>query len=320
MSFGNNVLFYRKKYSITQEALAEKLSVTRQTVSRWETDSAFPEMEKLIVLCELFSCDMETLVRGDAEAKDAGEHEVNLEAYDRHMNAFAAQITAGVCLILAGLVTILFMFSAGIKESVGAAVFLGFVAVAVAIFVAGGVAHGNFRQDNPRMEKYPEEKVRAFRRKLPFLIAGATALILVGLVAAVAMTGEDGYAPEGFTVETWEYLAGAVFMSTVAAAVGIYVCTGMLSAKYDVKGYNRECREDDLPGAEPESEGEKSETRKKSERISSAVCGVIMMVATIVYLLLGFLKNLWHPGWVCFVAGGIFCGIVNVIVNAVYHD
>ena len=162
--------------------------------------------------------------------------------------------------------------------------------------------------------------MRAFRRKLPFLIAGATALILVGLVAAVAMTGEDGYAPEGFTAETWEYLAGAVFMSAVAAAVGIYVCTGMLSAKYDVKGYNRECREDDLPGAEPESEGEKSENRKKSERISSAVCGVIMMIATIVYLLLGFLKNLWHPGWVCFVAGGIFCGIVNVIVNAVYHD
>lgn len=45
-----------------------------------------------------------------------------------------------------------------------------------------------------------------------------------------------------------------------------------------------------------------------------------MMIATIVYLLLGFLKNLWHPGWVCFVVGGIFCGIVNVIVNAVYHD
>ena len=60
MSFGSNVLFYRKKYGITQETLAEKLEVTRQTISRWETDSAFPDMEKLLILCDLFRCDMET--------------------------------------------------------------------------------------------------------------------------------------------------------------------------------------------------------------------------------------------------------------------
>ena len=88
MSFGSNVLFYRKKYGITQETLAEKLEVTRQTISRWETDSAFPDMEKLLILCDLFRCDMETLVRGDASAKDAGEYKANLEAYDKHMNSF----------------------------------------------------------------------------------------------------------------------------------------------------------------------------------------------------------------------------------------
>ena len=53
MSFGTNVLFYRKKFGITQEELAEKLDVTRQTVSRWETDSAFPDMEKLLALCTI---------------------------------------------------------------------------------------------------------------------------------------------------------------------------------------------------------------------------------------------------------------------------
>ena len=66
MSFGTNVLFYRKKFGITQEELAEKLDVTRQTVSRWETDSAFPDMEKLLALCTIFDCNMEVLVRGNA--------------------------------------------------------------------------------------------------------------------------------------------------------------------------------------------------------------------------------------------------------------
>ena len=319
MSFGSNIVFYRKKHGITQEGLAEKMEVTRQTVSRWETDAAFPEMEKLISLCELFGCDMETLVRGDAAAKDAGEYRANLTAYDRHMNGFAAQITAGVCTILAGLVTMLFLFAAGVAEDLGAVIFLGFVTVAVAVFVVSGVAHSNFRRDNPRMEKYPEERVRAFRRKLPFLIAGATALILVGVMAAAAMTWEDGYAPAGFTIEEWEYLAGGIFMTAVAVAVGVYVCTGMLSAKYDVKAYNKECASDDLPGAEAQAaEGEKKEGR--AERISSAVCGVIMLVATAVFLLLGFLGNWWHPGWVCFVVGGILCGIVNIVAGAFSKD
>jgi transcriptional regulator with XRE-family HTH domain len=71
MSCGSNITYFRKKLNITQEALAEKLDVTRQTVSRWENDSAFPETEKLIELCNLFNCSMDLLVRGNAEEKSA---------------------------------------------------------------------------------------------------------------------------------------------------------------------------------------------------------------------------------------------------------
>lgn len=67
MSFGKNLGFYRKQLNITQEELAEKLFVTRQTVSRWETDSVFPDVETIIKLCDMFNCSMDTLVRGDAE-------------------------------------------------------------------------------------------------------------------------------------------------------------------------------------------------------------------------------------------------------------
>ena len=69
MSFGKNIGYYRKQLKITQEELAERLYVSRQTISRWENDSVFPDVETVIKLCELFGCSMDTLVRGDAEAE-----------------------------------------------------------------------------------------------------------------------------------------------------------------------------------------------------------------------------------------------------------
>lgn len=66
MSFGQNVQFLRKMHNkMTQEELAEKLNVSRQTVSKWELDAAYPEIGKLIELCNLFSCSMDRLVRED---------------------------------------------------------------------------------------------------------------------------------------------------------------------------------------------------------------------------------------------------------------
>ena len=66
MSFGQNLLFLRKmRDNMTQEELAERLNVSRQTVSKWELDAAYPEMDKLLALCDLFSCSLDQLIRED---------------------------------------------------------------------------------------------------------------------------------------------------------------------------------------------------------------------------------------------------------------
>ncbi len=46
--FGENLQFYRKQKSMTQEQLAEQLEVSRQTVSKWEAGASYPEMEKIL--------------------------------------------------------------------------------------------------------------------------------------------------------------------------------------------------------------------------------------------------------------------------------
>ncbi len=63
MSLGTNINRLRMKCGMSQDALAEKLGVSRQSVSKWETDGAVPELEKLVRLAELFGVSLDELVR-----------------------------------------------------------------------------------------------------------------------------------------------------------------------------------------------------------------------------------------------------------------
>ena len=52
MSFADNLVYLRQHYGVTQEGLAEQLGVSRQTVSKWEAGTNYPEMDKLLALCD----------------------------------------------------------------------------------------------------------------------------------------------------------------------------------------------------------------------------------------------------------------------------
>ena len=63
MSLGSNICFLRKQKQYTQEQFAEKMGVTRQTVSRWESDEVVPELAKLVEISDIFACRLDTLVK-----------------------------------------------------------------------------------------------------------------------------------------------------------------------------------------------------------------------------------------------------------------
>lgn len=65
MSFRDNLQHLRATRGMTQEQLAEQLGVSRQSVTKWESESSYPEMDKLIGICELFGCSLDDLVKGD---------------------------------------------------------------------------------------------------------------------------------------------------------------------------------------------------------------------------------------------------------------
>ena len=79
MNIGKNIQHLRKQKRITQEQLAESMSVSRQTVSRWEAGEIVPELNKLIALSELFSCKLDALVNEDLAVCDATYSEVTIK-------------------------------------------------------------------------------------------------------------------------------------------------------------------------------------------------------------------------------------------------
>lgn len=69
MSTGTRIAQARKKQGLTQEQLAEQLEVTRQSVSRWESDTAYPETDKLVRLARIFGVSCDYLLQGAGEAE-----------------------------------------------------------------------------------------------------------------------------------------------------------------------------------------------------------------------------------------------------------
>lgn len=67
MSLGSNSSRFRKKSGFSQEMIAEKLGVSRQTVSKWELDTILPNIEQVKKLASLYEVDLATLVDDDDE-------------------------------------------------------------------------------------------------------------------------------------------------------------------------------------------------------------------------------------------------------------
>ncbi len=62
MKFGDKLIELRKKNGYSQEELAEKLGVSRQSVSKWESNNTYPETDKIIQIANLFECSMDDLI------------------------------------------------------------------------------------------------------------------------------------------------------------------------------------------------------------------------------------------------------------------
>ncbi len=288
--FGENLQFYRKKKDMTQEQLAEQLEVSRQTVSKWESGVSYPEMEKILQLCDLFSCSMDTLMR-----KNAADSEVeDSEGYERYMEKKRKNTTIGVSLLIMSVAFQQLLTGFGWQEAVANTVFMATAIVAILVLVVAGMQEDVFRKNHPMIaEFYTPEEIARFDEKFPVYIAVSIGMILVGMLIAMNAEGFPLWAGAK------EEIYYGIFLFLVAIAVGGFVHAGLGREKYDIAAYNK--RNDKA-------------VKKENETIG-IWCGCIMIVATIVFFVAGFVCNLWEICWVAFPVGGMICGIATLILK-----
>lgn len=292
MAFSENLQFIRARQGLTQEQLAEKLDVSRQSVSKWESGASFPEMDTLLQLCDLYDVKMDTLLRGSVEKSLVAD----TANYDGFMNTFTWRIALSVGGILFGVALMILLNGFGVHEMIATALFLLILTAAVVVLIASGIQEENFRKKHPVIEDfYTEEEKDTFHQKFVWYIAGGVGAILFAIVAMILFFI---FFPER---EPYESIAAAGLLLIIAGAVVSFIYAGMQDEKYKIWKYNR----DNNPTPEV----------KQRQQLIGTICAVIMIVATAVYVGLGLALNLWGSAWWVFAVGGILCGAVAVILD-----
>jgi len=125
MNLGETIYRLRTEKQLSQGDLAEMLEVSRQSISKWENNSAVPELEKLIRLSEIFEVSIDELVKGTGRSYEASGEAMNTVVIEKHTGIPPRKIAGTILLCMAFLVTILFLVAgAGLGGLIFASPFL----------------------------------------------------------------------------------------------------------------------------------------------------------------------------------------------------
>lgn len=291
-NFGEFIYTMRKEKGWTQAELADRLGITNKAISKWETGDAFPETAQLVPLASIFDITVDELLRGAKNPDIEREKPIIIEKQKELKPITKKQaiiIASAIGLILVGVMALITMAINDISYGIFVPVLLGCVAVAVFMLVVTALRRG---LDSADMDEVAYQK----GKRISALMALGIALTILSVIPIVSMGAAS----------ISESIFMPVFFAVLIIGVPIIVFSGIQWGNL-VKSYNI-----------PNDEGEP--LRGKAKNLEETLCGTIMMVATAIFLLLGFLKGLWHPAWVVFPIGGILCGITSTIIRGFHNN
>ena len=176
MNIGQKLLELRKSKNLSQEEVAEKLNVTRQTVSKWETDQSMPDFDKIKPLCELFEITPNELVTGEKEEKSTGELVDNKELTKKR----ALGIGLGILLYFVAIAWIMISIEVmHVQDEIGAAGFMVLCGIGTFLII---YTYITTKKDEPKEKK----KVNTLRKQVNDILGVLTVIIYL-LISFITM-------------------------------------------------------------------------------------------------------------------------------------
>ena len=328
MILADKIIENRKKNGWSQEELADKLGVSRQSVSKWESAQAIPDMKKILQLSEVFGVSTDYLMKDEIEEKPAAElapvdngleetvRSVSMEeavSFLKYNETASRWISTGVMIcILSPVLLILLggLAEAGfismeerIAELGGTAILLIMIAAAVGMFIREGMRgkkyeylekvdieteYGVNGMVKERRDAYAETHSRR-------LIIG----VMLCIISAVPLLGAEAVHYSNNT-DLFPILCVALLLVMCAVGVKLIVLTCTRQG-----GYDRLLEE-----------GDYSRLNKKAGRYD----GVYWAIATAVYLGWSFVTSRWEYTWIVWPVAGVLFAAYREIMKAIVRS
>ena len=181
MSLGEKLLKLRKKKGLSQEEVADILHVTRQTVSKWETDQSMPDFDKVLPICNLYEISTEELFHDEASTVREGEEvlEENTILDQNYNRKKALFTTVAVMLYILSVVVIIFFSTVLRSPIVGVCVFFIVIAIATGLLIY-------IEMTKPLTNEKKKEKVLTREDRLYKRITSVLALFVLAIYLIVS--------------------------------------------------------------------------------------------------------------------------------------
>ena len=326
MIMADKIIEQRKKNGWSQEELAEKLGVSRQSVSKWEGAQSIPDLNKVIAMAQLFGVSTDYLLKDELEEMAPAQGDVpvtsGIEAPVRRVsmeesNAFlsvsdlaSGQISLGVLLCILSPIPVIILALAGregllpLSEDqggiIGSIVLMLMVAAAIYLFVKNGMQLMKY--------SYLEEEIidteygvtgMVKERKADYEhthMTGMTIGIILCVLSSIPIMGS------------------ALISNNMLSGVG--VCFALLLIAV---GTRQIVKVSIIWGSYQKLLEEGDYSRKKKTRKKGVIAGIYWCLATAVFLGYSFWTNDWGRSWIIWPVAGVLFVVVTQIEDAVLN-
>lgn len=327
MILADKIITLRKRNGWSQEELADRLGISRQSVSKWESGVSIPDLDKIIKLSSLFGVSTDYLLKEEIEELPAGEGMALTEAEEvagravsveeaeeflRITKSFAKMIGLGVVLCILSPVSLILLtgmseagmiaLSENLVGGVGDVVLLLLIAVAVAIFIINGIHYSKY--DYLEQEKiWPgygvegtaSKRKEAFRGTFAICITIGVGLCILAVVPVILVEVMEA----GVLAQTGSV---SVMLAMIAVAVYLFVWSGITYGSYDkllqIGDYTKE--------------------NKNFNKFMKPIVGTYWCLATAIYLFWSFHSNRWEYTWIMWPAVAVLHAAVIGIMKIIW--